>query len=172
MIIIYIILLAGGVWLLWEIFVKGSPSKTIEKYEEFGETMLNSYRMTNKVSYGQETDPPDVVRMQDWYIRLKEKFKHDKAKLLQLAEDWKDYAYNLSSKNINFYLYLESENNEDGKERDKKAREARLKIEEIENRFAEMLDPQYRRDLEAERREKEAKAKAEWEALGTEESQA
>lgn len=164
MTIVYLILLAGGAWLLWEIFVKGNPSKRIEKYEEFAESMLDSYRTTNKVSFGEEKDPPEVLRMRDRYIQLKEKCKHDQTKLVQLAEDWKDYAYNLSSKNINHYLWLEDENKESSDGRYRKARKAHMKIEEIENRFANLLDPQYYLDLVAERKKKEEEVEAFWES--------
>ena len=136
----------------------GFPAKKIEKYEEFAETMISSYRTMNRVAYEIENDPPEFLRMKNWYVRLKEKFKHDIQKLLQLAEDWKDYAYNLSSKNTNHYLYLENgENN-----RVEKAREAHLKIEEIENRFSEMLGSKERETIEVERKKKDEEAEAFW----------
>ena len=162
MTIIYIIIAGVIVWWVLKTLAGGTPEKRIEKLEEFAESMLSSYRTTNKVSYGQDSDDPEVLRMKDWYTRLKEKYKHDKVHLLQLAEDWKDYTYNLSSKNINNYLSLETQDNEDSNENSSKARDSYLRIEEIENRFADMLGSQFRRELDAERKKKKEVAEAFW----------
>ncbi len=162
--IIYTILIIGAIWYVGKLLLQQAPTKRIEKYEEFAEVMFRSYQTTNKVSFGEEKDPPEVSRMRDWYIRLKEKYKHDQTKLVQLAEDWKDYAFNLSSKNINHYLWLEDEDKESSDERYGKTREAHMKIEEIENRFANMLDPQYYLDLVAERKKKQEEVEAFWES--------
>ena len=165
--IIYTILIIGAIWYVFKNISQQAPIKRIEKYEEFAETMLSSYKTTNKVSYGEENDPPELLRMKDWYIRLKEKYKHDQQKLVQLAEDWKDYAYNLSSKNINNYLWLESKDVDNSKDNSDKAREAYLKIEEIENRFADMLSTQQRKDLENERGKKQEEADKFWDSSDT-----
>lgn len=162
MTIIYIIIAGAVVWWVLKTLSANAPEKRIEKLEEFAETMLSSYRTTNKVSYGQDNDDPEVLRMRDWYTRLKEKYKHDKSRLAQLAEDWKDYTYSLSSKNINNYLSLEAEDTESSSDHSDKARGSYLRIEEIENRFAEMLGSQFREELDAERRKKKLEAEAFW----------
>ena len=160
MTIIYIIIVGIVVWWVLKTLASGTPAKRIEKLEEFAESMLSSYRTTNKVSYGQENDDPEVLRMKDWYTRLREKYKHEGTRLFQLAEDWKDYTYSLSSKNINNYLFLESEDTENSNAYSSKARDSYLRIEEIENRFAEMLGSQFRQELDAERKKKKEEAEA------------
>ena len=163
--IITTILAVGAIWYLFKIFSGGTPSSRIEKYEEFAEVMLGSNRTTDKVAYGKEGESPEVLRMKDWYIRLKEKYKHDTQKLVQLAEDWKDYAYNLSRKGSSNYLWLESESESDGEDHYQEARESHLKLEEIENRFAEMLGPKERENLEADRKKKQEEFEATWPSL-------
>lgn len=163
--IITTILVVGAIWYLFKIFSEGTPSSRIEKYEEFAESMFRSYRVTNKVAYGIEDDEPEVLRMKDWYIRLKEKYKHDTNRLLQLAEDWSDYVYNLSRKGSQHYLWLESEDKEEGESHYQEARESYLKIEEIENRFAEMLGPKEREKLEAQRKKEQKEFEATWPSL-------
>ncbi len=160
--IIYTIFILGIVWYGYKYFFTVSPAKLIEQYETFAQSMLGAYRTTNKVSYGQEEDPPELLRMMDWYTRLKEKYKHDQLKLVHLAEDWKDYTYCLLNKNTSNYIYLNGEDSEEGEEKLKEARGSHLRIEEIENRFADMLNPQQRQELEAERKKKDEEADAFW----------
>lgn len=150
-----------GWWLLKQ-FAARTPENRIEKLEEISETMLGIYRTMNKVSYGQNEDDPEVLRMKDWYIRLKEKYKHEMPRLLQIAEDWKDYTYSIQSKNTNHYLSLEAEDKEEGNERSDKAREAYLRTEEIENRFADLLGSQFREELEAARKKRREEIEAFW----------
>lgn len=154
-------ILAG--WYVLKLIVQESPAKRIEKLEEFAETMISSNRTVRKVAYGEESDPTELRRMKDWYIRLKEKYKHDVTKQVQLAEDWMNYAYNVSSKSTNFYLSLDAqEEDADSEEREEKAREAHLKIEEIENRFASLLGSGYEEELKLDREKKKKAAEAFW----------
>ncbi len=159
---IYTILIIVAIWYIAKLVLDSTPAKKIEKYEEFADLMLNSYRTTAKVAYGLEEDEPEVVRMKDWYIRLKEKHKHDQSKLVRLAEDWKDYAYNLSRQNSSHYLSLESEDDESSKEHQNEGREAYLRVEEIENRFANELGQSFRNELDSERKKKQEEVERFW----------
>jgi hypothetical protein len=152
---LYFVLVIGVVWWILKQVAQSTPERRIERAEELAEMFLHSFLVTQKVSFGQEQEPPEVVRMKDWYIRLKEKHKHDPAKLVQLAQDWQDFTYNLSQKSSSAYLWLETEDEEHAKELHQKGREMFLRIEEIENRFADMLGGTSRKDLETERKQKE-----------------
>lgn len=160
--LLYILIVAVVVWFVVRQLTLLTPQKRIEKNEEFAELMLSSYRTSNKVSYGKENDDPEVIRMRNWYIRLKEKYKYDKTKLMNIAEDWKDYTYCLSSKNINAFLSIESEDSESERQHTDKARESYLRIEEIENRFAMNLGGQSREELEIDRKKKQEEREAFW----------
>lgn len=159
---IYTILVIIAIWYIAKLALDSTPAKKIEKYEEFADLMLGSYRTTAKVAYGLEEDEPEVTRMKDWYIRLKEKYKHDQSRLVRLAEDWKDYAYNLSRQNSSHYLWLESEDDESSKEHQDKGREAYLRVEEIENRFANELGQSFRTELDSERKRKQEEVEKFW----------
>jgi len=156
---IYIIIVGIVLWFVIRLLTSISPTKKIEKYEEFADLMFNSYRTTNKVSYGREEDDPEVVYMHNWYVRLKEKYKHDQTKLVQIAEDWKDYAFNLSKKNTSFYLSLE---NDEDERHTNNARESSLRVEEIENRFATDLGKEFMEELHTIRRKRQEKSEAFW----------
>ena len=56
---------------------------------------------------------------------------------------------------------------DNGKDNSDKAREAYLKIEEIENRFADMLSTQQRKDLENKRGKKQEEADKFWDSSDT-----
>lgn len=159
---IYIIIVIAVIWYVARILLNSTPAKKIEQYEEFANTMLGSYRTTAKVAYGIDEDEPEVLRMRDWYTRLKEKYKHDQSKLVQLAEDWKDYAYNLSRKNSQHYLWLESEDDQEGKSHYEEARNSYLKIEEIENRFANDLGQTFSSELISYRKKKQEEVDSFW----------
>lgn len=78
----------------------------------------------------------DIKYMRLQYISLKEKFKNDKKKLLQVAIDWKDYSEFLSNYNTLQKIYSAGVAGQ--KESDEKA-ETEMKIEQIQKRFNSLL---------------------------------
>ena len=157
--IIYIVLgiIVGGyigyllVTYVVKVFFFTTPAKKIEKFEEFAEDLLISERMRYELdeSYAfNESDKKNISRLKGWYIRLKEKHKHNQPELVRLAEDWKDYIYNVTTNNSSKHLWLESGEEDDYND----IRESGLKAEEIENRFADSLGRSYREKLELERK--------------------
>ena len=132
-----------------KLFYFTTPAKKIEKFEEYAEDLLKSERMYATTHYALgESDKKNISRMKGWYVRLKEKHKHNQPELVRLAEDWKDYICNVTINNSSKHLWLESGEEDDYND----IRESGLKAEEIENRFADSLGLSYREKLELDRR--------------------
>ena len=79
----------------------------------------------------------DQIWMKDWYLRLREKFKHNQNQLLNNAIDWKDYVY--SEWQMNHVAMAMGGGDEDGY-LGESLREDSIKQFEIENRFAGLLE--------------------------------
>lgn len=90
--------------------------------------------------------------MKNWFVRLDERSAHDKERQQQIRKDWLNYLYQLDHGASAHYLSLEFDD-ERRRGRESEAREAAIRVNEIEDRFASMIGP------EAEERVKEIRKK-------------
>ena len=146
--ILILILIGIGIYILYQYFAVNSPEKIIQENEDLATTLLSSEKAIGKSIYGREELDEHILLMRDWYARLKEKYKHDKTKLMQLAKDWKDYAYYFTSKSTSVYLWIEEDDKENADEMEQEIKEKIFAIEEIENRFAHLLGDEYKKKLD------------------------
>jgi len=132
-------------------FSLGTAEMKIKKYEKLAETFLDSLERDGEFMYGKKDLDKEILLMKDWYARLKEKYKHDKEKLVKIAEDWKDYIFHQSQFSSGNYLWLESGLKDDGgKEQrgmEQEIKENLFAIQEIENRFAHLLGEECEKQL-------------------------
>ncbi|MBX4198403.1 hypothetical protein KW782_03660 [Candidatus Parcubacteria bacterium] len=144
------VLVIIGFLLKW--YKSNRPEGIIQKYEENAELFISGLKTIGKIAYGKEELDEEVLQMKDWYIRLKEKYKHDNEKLVMVAQDWMDYIFNKDQYSTGFYLMLE--NNDEDRDRRDELKENIFKSEEIENRFAHLLGQEYEDQLRDGRRKK------------------
>lgn len=145
-----IVILTVG-WLIYEWYRKNRPEPPetrIETYEKRAVSSLKSLKSDYKVVYGLDELDERVLAMKDWCTRLKERYKHDKEKLVQIAEDWDHYLEYQSSLASNIFQRGEVEDREGREFFKAEIREDKFKIEEIENRFAHLLGKDYEKKLE------------------------
>lgn len=148
-------------WWIYVWYNDNRPEKKIESFEKLSDMFWNSLETNARVMYGQDEVDKEILLMKDWYVRLREKYKHNTEQLIKIAEDWKDYTYNQSHSQSNKYLWFEAEVNSEDYRQDE-IRESTFKIEELENRFAHLLGMEYEKQLKDLREQKERKAKEFW----------
>ena len=127
-------------------------NKKIQKMEEAANDLMESFiGIKNRASQDPNTDTEMFKYLFDTtgndYVRLKERFKHDEKKLLELATDWADYSIAIFSmlrasnhkmreldngRGIEYWNQLEKNFSEEVKE-------PLIIREEIEKRFQELL---------------------------------
>ena len=147
MTLIIIVIIIVIIYYFYKSAKQNNPQRIIEDYENTAKAFLGSIKSKDKSIYGREDFEENILKMREWYVRLKEKYKHDNAKLIEIARDWKDYTYNQSSKSTNVYLWMEEEDEESAKELDQETKDNIFVIQEIENRFASMLGEDYQKEL-------------------------
>ena len=130
-----------AIWWVAKWWEESRPEKKIERYEHLAKLFLDD----------EEKKLENVLRTEDWYTRLKEKYKHNQKKLVELAKDWKDYAYNVSQKASSMELWIENDDEKLAEDDSKEARNYFLRMEEIENRFAELPGSDYINELKISR---------------------
>ena len=157
MTIIFIAIIVLIIW--WNISKRRDGTlQKIRHHEEYAKAKFQEYQ--NGCPCTENTgkkDDLDVLKMKDWYVRLKEKYKHSPAQLGQLSEDWANYASNLETQErITHYMFFHNTYDSDDQINEKynQGKEVFLKNQEIENRFAEMLGSDYKKQLEKERGDK------------------
>lgn len=145
-----VILVVIGVVIYWIYHerVVNSPSNQISRLETVANSFLESMQRNGKHMYGETELDDNITRMKNWYIRLKEKNKHDIEKSLQLAIDWKDYTLLQNGHSTDVFLMLEHDDPEISKEIEEEIKENVYRMHEIENRFARQVGEDAIKELE------------------------
>jgi hypothetical protein len=149
-----------GVLFLW--FRGSRPESKINHFDNKAESFLANFKSTRHVLYDSEALPEEVSLMEEFYIRLKEHFRHEPSQIAKCSEDRMHYLVDKISEDLNFRLILDSESDAEGAERTEKAREAIAKAEEIENRFAQYLGSEAQKRLSDLREKQQEKAAKFW----------
>jgi len=159
LIYVALVALAGFVFFLYR---ASRPESKTSHFEDKAEDFLSGYRSQRGVMFGDDHLPQEVTLMQDFYCRLKERFRHKPQEIAKYAEDWMRYVVNKSSADLKAYLELDDDGSlsteEERQIRVEEMKECRAIAEEIENRFARTLGTVAQKKLSdlRERQEKEA----------------
>lgn len=113
----------------------------VSRHEELSEMFLGTIKTNMKVMYGQHEYDPNLVSMQNWYLRLFEVYRHDKNRQSEIIEDWLRYLHNTSRLMSGNYLWMEREHATKEEDEEHFAEQKKLGWEahEIENRFAKLV---------------------------------
>lgn len=115
------------------------PEEKIKRHERTIEFFLNSIKDRREDDSGYAK----ILLMDEFYLRLKEKNKHDKEELLKIVSDWCNYLFNKNMIPGQTFLWLESQDEEERGLIEKEIKEHIFISEEIENRFAYLLGQEY-----------------------------
>ena len=119
---------------IFDYFENASIEKRIQKAEDAANSV---WKLIDKKDDFLPYDHELLEQMKIWYLRLKEKYKHDRKQSLQIATDWNDYLQNeFTSSHAAMAM---GGGDEDGK-LGNMIEEGSTSNFEIENRFVGLLD--------------------------------
>jgi len=119
-------------------FEARKPENIIEKEEKVAR-FIRENLMRNPLGLNNERELYVLRVMEDKYIHLKEKFKHDPKMGIRIAKDWTDYVSAISEI-FTASEMLDVDSGEGVFERhDERVREPHIRREEIEKRYNELL---------------------------------
>ncbi len=153
-ILFFIVIIGLG----WYIYSRRYSFEDLEKTTKDNEDKLRKMVIeyieaikTDKVTGASKNDKTNAIKWQrarldryikahNDYLRLKERFKHDKRRK-QIAKDWKDYLRVVERQinNKNFRETIVMYSNDDADRMDREDTKAQIEMEEIEKRFSNYI---------------------------------
>jgi hypothetical protein len=114
----------------------------ISDHRRLSERYLQTIRENRKLLLGKGDYDPVFVMMNNWYIRLGEIYRHDEDKQKEVIIDWLQYLDNTSRAMAAHYAWLENYDRDAEYDRKYYAEQEKfhLELEEIENRFAGLMN--------------------------------
>ncbi len=123
--------------------VREGAEKRYKEYKEMSKKKEKDVFLTKKDINENIKDFAETIakikKLEDNYVRLQEKFKHEEKTRLNIARDWFDYWNNWheSIQNMKYTEHMDSEQLEDSWDASDKLR---IKMQEIEKRFEKLLE--------------------------------
>ena len=137
---VLVIIVIVGVCLWY--FGKKDPNKTIEDLESRAYWLYNMSleKSDNPIIYNiTEDDEIRLKKTEESYIRLKEKFKHDTKKIIEVVIDWRDYCLEMHHKVLEWKKFGVNLESDADKEFEDGIKNSELVMSEIEKRFEKLL---------------------------------